>query len=67
MWILFLDYQVLEGWKEHITRNMKQVSADHPAMEKKKIKKRSSCLLLCLLCLLPYPLCLLHRNQLKTK
>lgn len=52
MWILFLDYQVLEGWKEHITRNMKQVSEDHPA----KKKKKSFCLLLCLLCLLPYPL-----------
>lgn len=52
MWILFLDYQVLEGWKEHITRNMKQVSADHPAMEKKNKNKKKELLLIALLTLL---------------
>lgn len=50
MCTLFLDYQVLEGWKEHITRNMKQVSADHSTMGKNKKKKEL--LLIALLALL---------------
>lgn len=65
MWILFLDYQALEGWKEHITRNVKRVSEDHPAMEKKK--KRAAVYYFACFAGFPISSCLLQRNQMKTK